>query len=458
MKLQRPVHVFARFLALSAAAFAGGAATSLLGSTAAQATSQDESPYSAIGQLGRVLVQIENNYVEPVDRARLVNGAIGGMVSELDPHSSYLPPQDWKLFQSETEGKFGGVGIEVDARGDTLTVIAPIEGSPAFRAGIRSGDKIVAVDGEVSQGTSFDKVVKKMRGAPGTHVKLMVRREGVKELLTFDLVREIVHVPSVSGKLLDGRVAYVRVKQFQEHTHDELVAVAGRLRGEAKGTIAATILDLRNDPGGLVDEAAEVADEFLDSGTIFSMRHRGEVIDEVKAKRGGVFTEMPMVVLVNEYSASASELVAGALQDQKRGQIVGANTFGKGSVQSIIELPGGAGLRLTTARYYTPSGHAIQADGVHPDVAIESTRVPENGFPVVRERDLAGHLPAEGLPTEARKSSLDPGALGDAGPVNEVEGSVARVPSDPMTGNDFVLRVGYQLLKGVVGSRRTIAY
>ncbi len=455
MKSKRSEYIFR--LSLVLAAFAGGAATTLLGSHHAQATSHDESPYAAIGQLGRVLVQIENNYVEPVDRARLVNGAIGGMVSELDPHSSYLPPTDWKLFQSETEGKFAGVGIEIDARGDTLVVIAPIEGSPAFRAGIHSGDKIVAVDGEVSVGTALDKLIKKMRGVPGSHVKLLVRREGQKDLVAFDLVREIVHVPSVAAKLLEGNIAYVRVKQFQEHTHDELIGVAGRLRGEAKGgKIAGAILDLRNDPGGLVDEAAEIADEFLDSGTIFSMRHRGEVIDEVKAKRGGVYADVPVVVLVNEYSASASELVAGALQDQKRATVVGANTFGKGSVQSIIELPGGAGLRLTTARYYTPNGRAIQADGVHPDVAIESTRVPEGGFPVIRERDLEGHLPAEGLPTDAPKT-LDAGAGGDGGPVLEVEGSIARVPTDPTTGKDFVLRVGYQLLKGSVVGRSAAA-
>jgi carboxyl-terminal processing protease len=205
---------------------------------------------------------------------------------------------------------------------------------------------------------------------------------------------------------------------------------------------------LRSNPGGLVDEAAEVADEFLDGGVIFTMRHRGQVVDEVRARGGGAFADVPVVVLVNEFSASAAELVAGALQDPKRATIVGANTFGKGSVQSIIELPGGAGLRLTTARYYTPSGHAIQADGVHPDVAIESSRVPDNAFPVLRERDLEGHLPAEGLPRKDHGLKVDArGADGGAG--NEVEGSVARnIPTDPTNASDFALRVGYQLLKG----------
>ncbi len=445
-----------RTLFFTLVAFLGGMSATILGRGPARATPSDESPYAAIGQLGRVLVQVENNYVEPVDRARLVNGAIVGMVAELDPHSSYLPPQEWKLFQSETEGKFGGVGIEVDARGELLTVIAPIEGSPAARAGIKSGDKILAIDNENAVGEKLDRVVRKMRGTPGTHVKLAVRREGHKEAIVFDLVREIVHVPSVASKLLEGRVAYVRIKQFQEHTHDEVVAAAGKMRAESKGTLTGVVLDLRSDPGGLVDEAAETADEFLNGGTIYTMRHRGQVIDEARARPGGAFSDMPVVVLVNEYSASASELVAGALQDHKRATIVGANTFGKGSVQSILELPGGAGLRLTTARYYTPSGHAIQADGVHPDIAIESSRVPDGAGVVLRERDLEGHLPAEGLPRDGKPAlKLDAGA--PEGGVSDLDGASARnVPFDPMTSSDFALRIGYQLLRGQLVKAGTV--
>jgi carboxyl-terminal processing protease len=407
-----------------------------------------------MGQLGRVLVQVENNYVEPVERARLVNGAISGMVGELDPHSAYMPPQDWKLFQSETEGKFGGIGVEVDARGDALTVIAPIEGSPAYRAGIKSGDKIVAVDGESTHGAGggggLDKIVKKMRGAPGTHLKLSIKREGMPNLLQFDLVREIVHVPSVASKLLSGNVAYVRIKQFQEHTHDELIGAAGRLRREAKGSVAGVVVDLRSNPGGLVDEASAVADEFLDGGTIFTMRHRGVVIDEVKARSGGIYAELPIVLLVNEWSASAAELVAGALQDNKRATVVGVNTFGKGSVQSIIELPGGAGLRLTTARYYTPSGHAIQADGIHPEMVIEPNRAAGEPEHVIRERDLEGHLAGEGsAPPKGGTRIVEPKQEGDAGAARaeEVDGSVANVPVDPSSGSDFVLKVGYELLR-----------
>lgn len=362
-------------LVLPLAAFAGGAFVTVLGAPRAQATSRDASPYAAIAQLGRVLVEVENSYVEPVDRKKLVDGAIAGMVSALDPHSAYMPPQDFAVFQSDTEGKFGGVGVEVDGRNDMITVIAPIEGSPAERAGVRSGDRIVAIDGVEVQGHGLDKLVRQMRGAPGTHVKLSIVRDGAAQRIELDLVREIIHVPSVAARMLEGNIAYVRVKQFQEHSHDEVVAAAARLRAEAKGKILGVVLDLRNNPGGLVDEAVEIADEILSSGGIYTTRHRGQVIDDVKAKAGGAFADVPTVTLVNEYSASASELVAGALQDNKRTIVVGANTFGKGSVQAIIGLPGGAGLRLTIARYYTPSGHAIQGDGVHPDVVIESTRV-----------------------------------------------------------------------------------
>jgi carboxyl-terminal processing protease len=440
------------------AAFAGGA---LWGSRTALATSHDDSPYAIIGQLGRVLVAVENGYVEPVDRAKLIQGAIKGMVEELDPHSAYLPAQDFSLFQSETEGKFGGVGIEVDARsGDALTVIAPIEGSPAERAGIKSGDRILGVDGEDAQRAGLDKLVRKMRGNPGTHVKLTVKREGAREPLTFDLVREIIHVPSVASKLLDGGVAYVRIKQFQEQTHDELLRAAGKLRAASKAPLVGVVVDMRSNPGGLVDQAADVADEFLSSGTIYTTRHRGQVVDEVKARGGGSFSDLPSVVLVNEWSASASELVAGALQDSKRGLIIGTNTFGKGSVQTIIELPGGAGLRLTTARYYTPSGHSIQADGVHPDIVIQPGKTNESAaFPPLREADLEGHLAAEGTPqvgTPKSATTVIKAPLVDAGGVTEaagseaeVEGSEARsVPRDPSTGSDFVLRVGYQVLRG----------
>ncbi len=438
---------------LTLAAFAGGATMTAMGGHRAEATPRDTSPYAAIGQLGRVLVEIENDYVEPVDRNKLVNGAISGMVASLDPHSAYMPPQDFQVFESDTEGKFGGVGVEVEVRDGTLVVIAPIEGSPAERAGIRPGDRIIAIDGVDAIGSVLDKIVRHMRGAPGTHVKLTVKREGAPQLLTFDLVREDIHVPSVAARMLEGNFAYVRVKQFQERTHDELLAAAARLRKESNNHIAGVVLDLRNDPGGLVDESAEVADEFLSSGTIYTTRHRGEVVDDVRAKSGGAFSDVPVVALVNEYTASAAELVTGALQDNGRATVVGANTFGKGSVQAILGLPGGAGLRLTIARYYTPSGHAIQGDGVHPDVVVESTRVDAAALPVMRERDLEGALAPEGAPKKDDK----PKTAAPAGPTSAADDTMRsdarNVPRDPTRGADFVLRMGYQILRARVAAK-----
>jgi len=481
------------------AAFAGGL---LLGGMRAEATPEQHNPYQAVSQLGRVLVQIENNYVDPVERSKIVEGAIKGMVENLDPHSNYLPPDEWKQFQSDTEGKFGGVGLEVDGRGEKLVVIAPIEGSPAARAGIKSGDQIIAVDGEDVMTQPLDRVVKKMRGAPGTKVKITVHREHPKAkdaardggapaapapseksdkdkadagapngagerngtgertgtTLTFEVTREVIHVAAVNYKLLDGNIGYLRIKQFQERTHAETMSATAKMRAEAKGALAGILLDVRSNPGGLVDESTEIADEFLAAGGIYSMRHRGEVIEDLKARPGGAFADLPVVVLVNEWSASASELLVGALQDNKRAKVVGANTFGKGSVQSILPLPGGAGLKLTTARYYTPSGHAIQADGIHPDVVIESgTRGPQDAPKVTRERDLPGHLPPEG-PQGGATPRPDAGAVAvDAGPGDEVSGQLARdVPRDPSASQDVVLRVGYQMLKAEVSSRPTI--
>jgi carboxyl-terminal processing protease len=470
-----------RILFPTVAAFAGGL---VLGTYRADATPENQNPYQSVNQLGRVLAQVENNYVDPVERDKLVEGAIKGMVENLDPHSAYMPPEEWRQFQNDTEGKFGGVGLEVDGRGDKLIVIAPIEGSPAQRAGIRSGDQIIAVDGDDIVGQPLEKVVKRMRGAAGTKVKITMLREvrgkrtpkEAKELkeeatdagaapdaappertgqtLTFELTREVIHVSAVLHKLLEGNVGYMRIKQFQERTHAELMAAAAQMRAESKQHgFGGVLLDLRSNPGGLVDEATEVADEFLAAGGIYSMRHRGEVIEDLKARPGGAFVQLPVVVLVNEWSASASELLVGALQDNKRATVVGVNTFGKGSVQSILPLPSGSGLKLTTARYYTPSGHAFQADGIHPDVVIESgTRAPAE-VKVLRERDLPGHLAAEGPQTSGTPRDTSGQVHIDVGS-EDVAGSIARdIPLDPSTSSDVVLRVGYQMLKTQMAAR-----
>lgn len=388
---------------------------------------------------------IENEYVEPVERRRLIEGAIAGMVAELDPHSAYLPAEDYSIFQSDTEGRFGGIGVEVDFRDDYVMVIAPIEDSPASRAGMRPGDRIVAIDNISVRGQSAQDLVRQMRGEAGTKVTLTVRREGEDELRYFTLAREVIAVSSVASQRLAQGVGYLRIKQFQSGTHAELLqGVADLRRG---GALQGILLDLRNNPGGLVNEASAVVDEFLSGGVIYTTRHRGRIVDEVRATPHGSLRRGPVVVLVNEYSASAAELVAGALQDHRRAAIVGAPTFGKGSVQTIVDLPGGAGLRLTTMRYYTPKGRAIQAQGIEPTVLVEGGYTTERSFGVLRESDLENHLPAEGgpgegLPLEAEDSTED----------SETHlGVLRRIPFDPTGSADQALSIAFQIVTGVMG-------
>jgi carboxyl-terminal processing protease len=425
----------------------------------AKAATERQNPYFLLEQLGRALVLVENEYVDPVDRQRLIEGSIKGMIAELDPHSSYLPAEDYSIFQADTEGKFGGIGVEVDFSDEYVTVIAPIEGSPAERAGIRPGDRIFAIDNQSVRGKSSADLVRLMRGEPGTKVLLTVRRDGLDKYLYFSLERQIINVASVASKLLAEGVGYLRIKAFQSGTHAEFLEHLAGLRKKNGGNLGGVVLDLRNNPGGLVNEANAIADEFLSKGVIFTTRRRGAIVDEVRADAGGALRRGPVSVLVNEYSASAAELVAGALQDNRRAPVVGAPTFGKGSVQTIVDLPGGAGLRLTTLRYYTPSGRAIQAQGVKPDVLLGGT-----GFSI-REQNLEGHLPAvEGTtpvtvapPTElpdAGAASTSGSTPAPGGTVSESRQAPAReIPTDPEQGGDEVLKVGFQIVTGRYGKR-----
>lgn len=412
-----------------------------------------ESPHAALEQLAKVLVQVENRYVDPVDRDRLLLGAIKGMVAELDPHSEYFPPKEYGEFTSETTGKFGGVGIEVDGRGEYLTVISPIEGGPAEAAGVKPGDEIVAIDGLDAKGLSLEKSVRLMRGDPGTKVILTIRRPSEdKKIIKIPLTRAEIRVPSVSWEALPGGVAWLRIKQFQEKTHDELVDAIGKVKGKLGGKILGVVLDMRRNPGGLVNQAVEVADEFLDKGVIFSMRgQNGKTLEESRATVGGALTSVPVVVIVDEASASAAELVAGALQDSKRAVVVGVQSFGKGSVQSIFELPGGAGLKLTTARYYTPSGRSIQAQGIEPDVVVEASRLVDPKTPMQKEKDLANALPAEigkgDAGVDAAPAATDAGAA-DGGVPAPFPGR------KPDLEKDFQLRMAHQIVTGVLMKKK----
>jgi carboxyl-terminal processing protease len=451
---------FRRGLELGLAAALGGAVAvvaispiSPLQIKEAHAKSEWDNPYFPFEQLGRVLAWVENEYVDPVERKRLVEGAIKGMVAELDPHSSYLPAEDFGIFQADTEGHFGGIGVEVDFGDEYITIIAPIDGSPAALGGVMPGDRILAIDNQAVRGKSAADLVRMMRGEPNTKVLLTVRRKGQDKLLYFRLTRQIINVASVASKSLKDGVGYLRIKTFQNGTHSELLDHIKQLRQGAHGELRGVVLDMRNNPGGLVNEATAVADEFLSSGVIFTTRRRGQIVDDQRADGLGALRRGPVVVLVNEYSASAAELVAGALQDNKRAPIVGAPTFGKGSVQTIVDLPGGAGLRLTTLRYYTPSGRPIQAQGVKPDILVGGASV-ALGYGVLKEQNLEGYLPpVEGgraplvSPPEPPEDHKPPTA--DAPPGEETDLGMSRdVPVDPETGVDEALKIGYRVVTG----------
>ncbi len=387
------------------------------------------SPYRRLGMLAQVMAHIENSYVDTVNEDRLIDGAIRGMVGTLDPHSAYLDPEEYAMLESDTTGQFGGIGVEIDSRGGYLTVMAPMTGGPAARVGMRAGDEIVEIDGHDAHNVDLDDAVRRMRGAPGTHVHITVRRRGVNDPLRLDLVREVVHVASVESRMLPENVGYVALKSFQERSSDEMTNALDRLTQQAGGHLRGLVLDLRNDPGGLLDEAIFIADEFLRDGVIVSTRGRNNTAqDEARAHAAGTRPDFPMVVLVNEYTASAAEILAGALQDHHRALIVGTRTFGKGSVQTVIDLPDGGALKLTIARYFTPSGRSIQAQGIAPDVQMEQVDVPHatSSDAPERERDLEQHLPNEGTH--------------DAEP--------PPVPGSDI--DDMQLRVGYQLLRGMI--------
>ena len=367
----------------------------------AHATPEQESPYPNLGVFARALVHVETSYVEDVDQDTLVYGAIRGMVATLDPHSAFLDPDEVRLLESDTDGRFAGVGVEISMRDGWLTVLGVFPGGPAAAAGVKPGDRFLRIEGRGARDMRMDDAVRVMRGEPGTRVHVAIRREGEESDLELDLTRAIIDVPPVDARLLPGGILYVSIASFQSNTADELDAAldAGVRQARASGGVRGLMLDLRNNPGGLVDQAVRVCDEFLSSGVIVSTRARGgRLLSESRASLLGTRPDWPMVVLVNELSASAAEIVAGALHDQHRATLVGDRTFGKGSVQNIIDLPDGSALKLTIARYYTPSGGSIQARGIEPDVSapqdLGGQHGPEGAF---READLEGHL--DGAPT-----------------------------------------------------------
>lgn len=334
----------------------------------------NDTTYEGISNFTRVLDLIERNYVEEVDPEKLTNSAIDGMLKTLDPYSTYLSPERYRELEIGTSGEFGGVGMEVSEENGVLTVITPIEGSPAEKAGIKPRDQIIEIEGKSTQGMVVQEAVRILRGPSGTPVKITIRREGEKEPRVITLIRDKIVVKSVKPELLENGIGYVKLAQFQDRTSQELTEAIDGLETQNGKELSGLILDLRNNPGGLLTEAIDVVDEFIDSGLIVSVRGRTEdQTREYYATKNGSFQTFPVVVIVNDGSASASEVVAEALQDSKRAVILGTKTFGKGSVQTIIKLEDGSGLKLTTAKFYAPSGRSINQVGVTPDIKVENS-------------------------------------------------------------------------------------
>jgi carboxyl-terminal processing protease len=359
-----------------------------------------EKTFPKIKLFSEALNEIQKKYVEEKDSKELIYGAIRGMMSTLDPHSTFLSPEEFKELEIETSGIFSGIGIEITLKDGILTVVSPIEGTPADKAGLLPGDKILQIEEKGTKNMNLTEAVRLIRGQKGTKVNLTILHEGSKEPAKYAIVREVIPIKSVKSKMLEEGYGYVRISTFQEKTDEDLQDQLKKMEG-SKGGLKGLILDLRNDPGGLLNEAVKVSDEFLESGLIVYTQGRlKEQNLKFYAHPNKVKRNYPLVVIVNEGSASASEIVAGALQDQKRAILLGTQTFGKGSVQTIIPLDDGAGIKLTTARYYTPNGRSIQAKGITPDILIKGKPL-KKGEPlerepkILREKDLEHHMEEE---------------------------------------------------------------
>lgn len=368
----------------------------IVGTTPAQAkeTADDtKSTYELLNLFGDVFERVRRDYVEKVEDQKLIESAINGMLTSLDPHSGYLNAKSFKEMQVQTKGEFGGLGIEVTMENGLVKVVSPIDDTPAFKAGIEAGDYISEIDDEPVMGLTLSEAVEKMRGAVGTDIKIKVLREGLNEPLDVTITRDLIKIKSVRAHSEDD-VAYIRITSFSETTYDSLRRELEAQKKSIGKKLKGVVLDLRNNPGGLLDQAIAVSDAFLDQGEIVSTRERDPLnTKRYSARKGDLADGLPIVVLINQGSASASEIVAGALKDHKRAVILGTKSFGKGSVQTVIPLQSNGAMRLTTARYYTPSGVSIQATGIEPDIKVEPAKVEVIDTKGARsEASLRGHL------------------------------------------------------------------
>ncbi len=401
------------------------------------------SDYESIELFTDVMAIVKKSYVEEVDTKKLVYGAINGMLASLDPHSSFMPPDSYKEMKIDTKGAFGGLGIEISIKDGILTVISPIEDTPAFKAGIKAGDQIFKIDDKFTKDLNINDAVKRMRGQKGTKVILTIMREGFDKPQEFPLVRDIIQVKSVRSQLMEDGYAYIRIAQFQEKTDEDLGRFLKNLKEENKGELKGLVLDMRNDPGGLLDQAVRVAEHFVDEGQMIVYTEGREKDSKMQftSRKGSKEPKYPIVVLINGGSASASEIVAGALQDHKRAIVMGTQSFGKGSVQTIIPLSDESGLRLTTARYYTPKGRSIQAKGITPDIVVERLELPKeptgkkDGMHL-REKDLENHFEGEDKKAPAKDVKKD-----------EKKEKQPVKPEDALR-NDYQVMRALDLLKG----------
>lgn len=367
----------------------------------APATSWAQEKYTELQNFSKILNLVQQFYVEPTDSKKLIEGAIKGMLRELDPHTNYMAAEIFKEFESETAGQFGGIGIEISIQNGVLTIISPIEDTPAYKAGIKPGDKVVAINGQTTKGFSLIEASALLKGKNGEPVTLTVVRDKADKPIDITIVRGQVKVKSVKPTNLDPGFLFIRITSFIETTTDDLTAALEKFKKDNHGKIEGVLIDLRRNPGGLLDQAVKVSDLFLKEGAIVSTMGRDPKSKEVSyASKKAPYADIPIVILINEFSASASEIVSGALQDNKRAIIVGEKSFGKGSVQSVIKLGDGSGLKLTVARYYTPSGVSIQSEGITPDIEIEDIDTEIlfkslNEKKGLREKDISGHLKSD---------------------------------------------------------------
>lgn len=368
-------------------------------------------PLDQLRDFSYIFERIKNDYVEPVKDKQLMENAIRGLLTGLDPHSTYLNADEYKELKIGTSGEFGGLGIQVEMEDGLVKVVSPIDDTPAFHAGIKSGDLIIMLDNKPVKGMSLNDAVNMMRGKPGSKIEITLLRKGEANPLTFKLERSIIKVNSVKQRILEKDFGYVRISTFQANTAESLEAGLKQLRKDNKSDLKGLVLDLRNNPGGVLNAASDVSDMFLNDGLIVYTKGRMEnTASEFRARAGDLINGAPIVVLINAGSASASEIVAGALQDHKRAVLMGEKSFGKGSVQTIQELPNGGAIKLTTARYYTPSGRSIQAEGINPDITLQAYKLVEAGdkeIKRIKEADLTGHLDNPNGKTESKTKDKD---------------------------------------------------